>query len=207
MKGEKVVIVGNSGTGKSTLIKTILALNDYKGKLFYSFEDKEENLGVILQDMTLYQGSVLENLCGTDEVDKVDLKKLNDILYDTNSDKIVNELPKKLLSRMYRAAKNLSGGQIQKLLLAKSLFGNKKVVIWDEAFSSIDNTSRKHIYKHILKNNNYKETTMIISSHHLDILEFADRVIFFDGKNVCIDSHKKLLGENYSYKNFVENSI
>ena len=85
----------------------------------------------------------------------------------TSADEIINQLPNKIHSKLLKQGKNLSGGQIQKLLITKSLLKENAIIFWDEAFSNLDEQSKNKIYNNVLQNDRYSERTMLIISHHL----------------------------------------
>jgi ABC-type bacteriocin/lantibiotic exporter with double-glycine peptidase domain len=204
LKGEKVAIVGQSGSGKSTLLNILLGLYSYEGKIIYGYKNFRKKVGVVLQSMSLRQGTVLENLMDTSKA--VETEKILQVLSDVNILDLVDALPKKIFSQMFQNGKNVSGGQMQRLLIAKSLLNDTKLVFWDEAFSSLDNRNRFNIYKNVLNNSRYKEKTIILISHHLDVLPYVDKVIFVHDKNVEFASHQDLLNNSSEYQKFLESS-
>ena len=116
---------------------------------------------------------------------------------------MINSLPHKIYSSVFQNGKNLSGGQIQRILIAKSLL-NKNLVFWDEAFSSLDNYNRINIYNNVLKNKHYKDKTIILISHHLDVLPYVDKVIFIENQQVYFDKHSNLVNNNKFYNKFLD---
>ncbi|HHK1445361.1 TPA: cysteine peptidase family C39 domain-containing protein, partial [Streptococcus pyogenes] len=161
-KGEKIAIVGKSGSGKSTLLLMLAGMLRYDGSLEYGIEKFKDNLRVVLQNMTPRKGTVLENLEWTLD----DVTPLYQVLNDTTADEVIARLPNKIHSRLLKQGKNLSGGQIQKLLIAKSLLKENSIIFWDEAFSNLDEQSKNKIYDNVLQNNRYSDRTMLIVSHH-----------------------------------------
>lgn len=202
-QGEKIAIIGKSGSGKSTLLLLLTGMLRYSGKITYNSEHLENYMGVILQNMTLKKGSVLENF----EYDSPDLTKLSKILVDTTADEVIAKLPNKLQSKLLKQGKNLSGGQIQKLLIAKSLLKGEKIIFWDEAFSNLDEMSKDKIYENVLLGSFYKDKTMLIVSHHLDIVNYVDSVIFINNETgeVIKSTHEDLQKNNLDYKRFICN--
>ncbi|HHJ7997754.1 TPA: ATP-binding cassette domain-containing protein, partial [Streptococcus pyogenes] len=150
-KGEKIAIVGKSGSGKSTLLLMLAGMLRYDGSLEYGIEKFKDNLRVVLQNMTPRKGTVLENLEWTLD----DVTPLYQVLNDTTADEVIARLPNKIHSRLLKQGKNLSGGQIQKLLIAKSLLKENSIIFWDEAFSNLDEQSKNKIYDNVLQNNRY----------------------------------------------------
>lgn len=79
------------------------------------------------------------------------------------------------------------------------------VIFWDEAFSNLDEKSKNRIYKNVLQSDRYLDKTMLMVSHHLDIVNYTDSVIFIDEETgeVSKNSHKNLMTTNLSYKKFI----
>ncbi|HEM4251590.1 TPA: ATP-binding cassette domain-containing protein, partial [Streptococcus suis] len=204
-KGEKIAIVGKSGSGKSTLLLLLAGMLRYNGSIRYGIVGFEDYISVVLQNMTLRKGSILENLEWTSN----DLSPLYQILKDTAADEVISQLPNKIYSKLLKQGKNLSGGQIQKLLIAKSLIKDNGIVFWDEAFSNLDEHSKNRIYENVLQSSRYSDKTMLIVSHHLDIVNFVDNVIFIDEESgeVIKDSHKNLMETNVNYGKFICSSF
>ncbi|CAI3393283.1 peptidase domain-containing ABC transporter [Enterococcus cecorum] len=199
--GEKIAILGESGSGKSTLLLCLAGVLRYTGTLSYGIKNFYQKFGVVLQNMTLKSGTIIENL----ECENIPWDEVSRILQDTNVKDVIDCLPNKILSRVLKQGKNFSGGQIQKLLIAKSLLGNKDIIFWDEAFSNLDESSKQHIYNNILKNNIYSKKTMLIVSHQLDIIPYLDYIIYIDKETgtVTKDAHENLMINSISYRNFI----
>ena len=204
-KGEKIAIVGKSGSGKSTLLLLLAGMLRYSGSLKYGIKEFENYLSVVLQNMTLRKGSILENL----EWISDDLSPLYQILNDTTADEVISQLPNKIHSKLLKQGKNLSGGQIQKLLIAKSLIKKDGIIFWDEAFSNLDEHSKNRIYENVLRSTRYSDKTMLMVSHHLDIVNFVDYIIFIDSETgeVIKDSHENLMKRNSNYENFIRSKV
>lgn len=204
-KGEKIAIVGKSGSGKSTLLLLLAGMLRYDGSLIYGVKNFEDHLSVVLQNMTPRKGSILENL----EWDSDDLTPVYQAMKDTSADEIINQLPNKIHSKLLKQGKNLSGGQIQKLLITKSLLKENAIIFWDEAFSNLDEQSKNKIYDNVLQNDRYSERTMLIVSHHLDIVNYVDYIIYIDAAtgNVIKDGHEHLMQSNENYADFITSKI
>lgn len=118
-------------------------------------------------------------------------------------------MPNKIHSKLLKQGKNLSSGQIQKLLIAKSLIKKDGIIFWDEAFSTLDEHSKNRIYENVLRSTRYSDKTMLIVSHHLDIVNFVDYIIFIDSETgeVIKDSHENLMKINSNYENFIRSKV
>ncbi|MCK1255509.1 ATP-binding cassette domain-containing protein [Streptococcus uberis] len=200
-----MAIVGKSGSGKSTLLLLLAGVLRYEGELNYGVEKIEDSLSVVLQNMTLRKGSVLENL----EWNFEDADLLTQVLDDTTASEVIEQLPNKIYSKLLKQGKNLSGGQIQKILIAKSLLKKDAIILWDEAFSNLDEQSKNKIYQNVLQNDKYYDKTMLIVSHHLDIVNYVNGVIFIDNETgeVIKDKHEHLMKTNINYQNFIKSKV
>lgn len=197
LKGEKIAILGESGSGKSTLLLLLLGMLRYDGELTYGVSDFTSRIGVVLQNMTLVPDTILKNLdCAPSDED------LERILRDTGGERVIAKLPNKLFSKVLKSGKNLSGGQIQKLLISRSLLNKRDIIFWDEAFSNLDEKSKKKIYTDVLSNPFYSDKTMVIVSHQLDIVNYVDSIIFVDKSSgdVIKDTHDNLIYRNQNYR-------
>lgn len=128
---------------------------------------------------------------------------------DTTASEVIEQLPNKIYSKLLKQGNNLSGGQIQKILIAKSLLKKDAIILWDEAFSNLDEQSKNKIYQNVLQNEKYYDKTMLIVSHHLDIVNYVNGVIFIDNETgeVIKDKHEHLMKTNINYQNFIKSKV
>ncbi|MCS4487379.1 ATP-binding cassette domain-containing protein [Streptococcus sciuri] len=202
--GEKIVILGESGSGKTTLLNVLLGLYKYQGNIYYGVEDFRKKIGVVTQNMTLTSGPLINNLIGNLIITPEILNEVNDAINAVNMMETIDQLPKKIFSNLFQNGKNLSGGQIQRLLVAKSLLNDSKFLVWDEPFSNLDNLNREKIYNNILNSIQYNDKTLILSSHHTDCVQFMDRIIFINSNGqVDIGSDEELRYNNFEYRQFI----
>lgn len=168
-EGKITTLVGPSGAGKSTLFRLCNGLSSpdsgkilIKGKSINEYEPIElrRKVGIALQSATMIKGTVLENLelPLTLQGKKIDLAEAEDLLHDVGLDK----------SFLHRKAKDLSGGQRQKLSIARTLVNKPKVLLLDEITSSLDRVSQHDMEELIVKINEKYGTTMIWITHNLD---------------------------------------
>lgn len=199
--GEKIAILGESGSGKSTLLYMLLGLVDCRGQVIYSTEHLIDAIGIVLNDMSLKQGTLRENLCGNCQKEDRVLWK---VLRDVGLESLVDSLPSGLGSSVLEGGSNFSSGQSQRLLLARSLLRGNSLVVWDEALSRLDERTRSSIYENIVRGDNYSDVAMLIVSHHTDIIPFVDRLIFVDSYShkAYLGTHEKLLSEVPQYRHY-----
>nr|AAD01806.1 ABC transporter MutT [Streptococcus mutans] len=203
-QGEKIVILGESGSGKTTLLNVLLGLYNYQGDISYGIEDFRKKLGVVTQNVNLTSGPLIKNLIGNSIITSKILNEVNFAINAVNMMEAINQMPKKIFSNLFQQGKNLSGGQVQRLLVARSLLNNSQLLIWDEPFSNLDNLNRELIYSNILNSEQYNNKTIILSSHHTDCIKYMDRIIFINSNGqIDIGSDAELRIRNLEYKQFI----
>lgn len=177
--GEHVAIVGPSGSGKSTLLRLLLNFNSpTKGKIFYDGVDSEQidmdayrtNIGVVLQNDQLIPASIYENICGSDSIPA---KQVWDILEMVNLAKDIEDMPMQLNTMVGFTGGGLSGGQAQRLMIARALIKNPKLLILDEATSALDNISQKLLINAIDR----MRITRIVIAHRLSTIVSVDKIV------------------------------
>ena len=203
--GEKVALVGASGGGKSTLVQIILGLYPAKsGELYFDgvnirdigLDVVRENVATVLQHPAMLNDSVRENLCLGRELDDEKLWQALDI---AQLHEVVKDMPNGLDTIIGRSGIRLSGGQRQRLAIARMILSDPKVVILDEATSSLDTETeaRLHDAMHAFLQN---RTTLIIA-HRLSAVRQADRVLVFDaGQIIDEGQHDELINRDGLYR-------
>ncbi|KAI4453868.1 atp-binding cassette sub-family b [Holotrichia oblita] len=208
--GEKIVIVGLNGAGKSTFIKLLMRFYDPSdGNILVNGIDiKEYNLkeyrklfSAAFQDYQLFSMSVLENVIMKDEDGDDRRNALAALAASGVLDKI-NTLPKGIDNIVTREFDNegavLSGGESQKLIISRALFKDRQIAVFDEPSSALDAVAETRLYDEILKAS--KGKIIFFISHRLSASLYSDKVLFIDSKNVkAFDTHENLLKENSQY--------
>lgn len=210
--GEKIAIVGENGAGKTTLVKVLARIykpqtgvvtidgknvNDIQIKSWY------KKLGVLFQDFNTYGNlTVSENVhIGRSDTERANTEKVILALKEANAYDFVQKYPKQLdqkLSERYKGGIRPSGGQWQKLAIARFFYRNAPVLILDEPTAAIDAISEAQIFDNIYKF--MKGKTVIIISHRFSTVRNADRIIVLDkGKIIEDGSHEELLSKNGKY--------
>lgn len=212
-KGKFYVIVGKNGVGKTTLVRLLCRLydpssgiirymnNDLRDLEYKSYRD---NIGVVFQDYKYYCLSIAENVAmneydGSEEI----IKKISDALNAAGLSEKINSLPKGINTQLGKIFDKdgilLSGGELQKLALARVLFKNSSVVILDEPSSALDALAEDELIRTF--NTALKGKTVFYISHRLSVAKYADKVIFMeDGGIKGFDTHEKLLESIESYR-------
>jgi ABC-type multidrug transport system fused ATPase/permease subunit len=195
MKGKgKIAVVGKSGAGKTTLINLLLGfMNPSKGKVFigghdiadYPLDNLRRNITLVSQDTFLFNMSVYDNIrIGNPEAGEEELQKVARLL---EIDKIVDNLPDKMNTVIAEMGKNVSGGQLQRISIARALLKKSPIMIFDEATSNIDSQSEQII--HDILDKVKKNALVIVVSHRLSSLKDADMIYVLDNGSI-IESGK-----------------
>lgn len=203
--GEKVALVGASGGGKSTLVQIILGLYPAdSGELYFDgvdlkdigFDVVRKNVATVLQQPAMFNDSVKENLClGRDVSDE----KIWQALDIAQMKQTIEQLPEKLNSIVGRNGIRLSGGQRQRLAIARMILADPKIVILDEATSSLDTETEALL--HEAMHAFLQDRTTLIIAHRLSAVKQADRVLVFDaGKIIDEGKHQVLIDKEGLYR-------
>jgi ATP-binding cassette subfamily C protein len=209
-EGEKVALVGASGGGKSTLVQIILGLYPAdEGQLYFDgvnlkdigLEVVRENVATVLQHPAMFNDTVKQNLCLGREIDDAVVWQALEIAQMRD---VVEAMPEQLESIIGRSGIRLSGGQRQRLAIARMILADPKVVILDEATSSLDTETEALLHEamHAFLQN---RTTLIIA-HRLSAVRQADRVLVFDaGKIIDEGHHQELINRDGLYRDLYGN--
>ena len=205
-KNEKIAIVGPSGSGKSTLIDLILRLYDplkgeilIDGKNIKNFKlDKYRSLfGLIPQDPFLYNDTIYQNIvCGRKEIPK---SKVIEAAKLANADKFIMSKKNKYNTLVGDRGIKLSGGEKQRISIARALVSDPEILVFDEATSSLDSKSEKEVQDAI--DQVLTNKTAIIIAHRFSTIKKADKIILLtDHKVASIGNHKKLIKNSKIYR-------
>lgn len=208
--GEKIAIVGYNGAGKTTLTKLLMRLYDVTdGEILldsinikeYSIKDYRDYFGAVFQDYKLFAGTVLENVM-MDIVKKSDVPIVLDSLNQSGFSEKLNSFPQKeetMLTREFdKKGTGLSGGEAQKVAIARVFAKNCKIVVLDEPSSALDPISEYNLYHSML--NAAKEKSVVFVSHRLSTTRIADKIYMFEkGEIIERGSHDELMELNGKY--------
>ena len=209
-KGEKVAFVGYNGAGKTTLIKLLMRLYDttsgeilYNGRNItdYDPEKYREHIGAVFQDYKVFAATVAENVMGgeyTDADEAAVMKALCAASFDEKLGQLPNGIHSQLTTEFSKEGVGLSGGESQKIAIARVFARPFELIIMDEPSSALDPIAEYELNQSILKNAEGK--TVIFISHRLSTTRMADKIYMFDGGEIVeCGSHDELMAQNGKY--------
>lgn len=207
-KGERIAVIGNNGAGKTTIIKLLLKLYDpQSGEIEingtniknYDVISLRKTFSVLFQDYTIYPFSIRDNITLGQElsVEKIEYSlQCVDLLKKIQS--LINGIDTPITSQMNNSGVEFSGGESQRLALARIYASSSNFVVLDEPTSNLDPLIEYNLYKSLLST--LGEKTIIIISHRLTFTYKMDRILCFnDGRLIEDGSHDELLKHNGYY--------
>lgn len=206
-KGETIAFVGPSGAGKSTLVKLLVGLYRPKeGKILYNnvdgyklnFEELRNQIGFVTQDTQLFAGTIKENLLFVAPTASED--DLNEALEKASCNTLLARAEKGMETVIGEGGLKLSGGEKQRLSIARALLRKPRLLIFDEATSALDSITEEEITNTIREISHEKEQITVMIAHRLSTIMHADRIYVLEkGQIVETGSHASLLAEKGLY--------
>jgi len=204
-RGETVAIIGATGSGKTTIIDLIPRFYDVTKGLVkvdnvdvrkYKLEDLESRVAIVTQKACLFKGDIKGNVAYGDK--NIDIEKVKKSLRLSESS-FVNKLEKGIDNEVAQGGSNYSGGQKQRLSIARALYKNAEIIIFDDSFSALDYQTDMKVRKNIKQE--LKDKTVLIVAQRIGTIRTADRILVLDkGKIVGNGTHKELLKNCSIYK-------
>ena len=205
--GSTVGIVGATGSGKSSLVQLIARLYDVtKGAIFvgganildYNPQSLREEVGVVLQKNILFSGTIAENLrWGSKDASDEDLREACKIAC---ANEFIDDLPDSYNTYIEQGGKNISGGQRQRLCIARALLRKPKILILDDSMSAVDMKTDRKIREGLKKF--MPDSTQIIVAQRISSIEHADIIVVLqNGRILAKGSHEELIKSCELYKN------
>ncbi|MDD4540634.1 MAG: ABC transporter ATP-binding protein, partial [Eubacteriales bacterium] len=212
-RGERISIVGLNNAGKSTIVKLICRLFEPdSGRILwngidireYDYDSYLEQLSCVFQDFMIFPFTIRDNV---DPAGKSSESALWEILDEVSIGADVRALPEQVDTYMdkslYEEATDMSGGQKQKLAIARSIRKDADLVILDEPTAALDPLAESEVYEHF--NELVRERTAIFISHRMSSSKFCDKILLLDGgKIVAFESHENLMRGDNLYRQLFE---
>ncbi len=207
LKGETIAFVGPSGSGKTTLVKLLVGLyQPLEGNIKYDdidgkeidLDNLREQIGFVTQDTQLFAGTIKENLlfvkpAATDE-------QILDVLQKASCNKLLERANNGIDTMIGEGGVKVSGGEKQRLSIARALLRNPKLLVFDEATSSLDSITEDEITQTIKHINSNKDSITIIIAHRLSTIMHANRIFVLEkGRIIEEGSHLDLLDSKGLY--------
>jgi ABC-type multidrug transport system fused ATPase/permease subunit len=204
--GKTTALVGSSGSGKSTILSLVLnfiqpktgrILIDGKDLQSVKLRDYRKHLGVVLQDNFLFDGSILENIRFSNP--EAGLDEIKEVCRIANADEFIEKFPESYHTIVGERGVKLSGGQRQRIAIARALLANPRILILDEATSSLDSESEALIQEGLLRLRQGRTTFVI--AHRLSTIRSADQILVVEaGEILERGTHDELIAMNGRYK-------
>ena len=188
-KGKSIGLIGKSGSGKSTLVDIIIGLLEPStGEILIDDNNIgvkkiswQKQLGYVPQEVYLLDDTIRNNITFGIEKEEIDEKLLSDVIEKSQLKNLINSLPNKLDTIIGDRGARLSGGEKQRIGIARALYNKPKVIVFDEATSALDIYNENKILKEIYENK--KDKTLIIISHRNNTVKYCDLIyVMEDGK-------------------------
>ncbi len=200
-RGETVAFVGPSGSGKTTLMKLLVGLyRPQEGKILYNeldeneinFEDLRKQIGFVTQDTQLFSGTIKDNLLFVNPSASND--EIQQALEKASCDSLLNRAENGIDSVIGEGGLKLSGGEKQRISIARALLRNPRVLLFDEATSALDSITEEEITETIRAISARKEQITLLIAHRLSTIMHADRIYVLErGEIVETGSHAELI--------------
>lgn len=204
--GENVAIIGDNGSGKTVIAKTLIGFYEYTGDIYigeYNIKDISKKsirdyIGVVLQDTYLFTDTIKNNINITEKEvtneEIINACKLADVYndikaFDENIDYVVG-----------KGGNNVSGGQKQRIAIARTLLLDNKFIIFDDSLSKLDTKTKINILNNIIE----MKRGCIIITHDTEIVKKCSKVLFINNKTIKVDTYDNLIREDEMYRQIIK---
>ncbi len=206
--GQYVAIVGKTGCGKSTLMRLLLGFEKPdSGAIYYDSKDMNsielkslrKNIGVVMQAGKVFQGSIYENIVIS--APELSINDAWEAAANSGLDEDINNMPMGMHTLITEGSGSISGGQRQRLMIARAIAPKPKILMFDEATSALDNITQKKVSDALDK----LKCTRLVIAHRLSTIRQCDRIIVLDGGKIIEDgTYEELIAKNGFFADLVE---
>jgi len=214
-KGKTTALVGVSGSGKTTLLKLLLKYYDtYSGSISVTNEDLKDIspaywrsiCGAVLQNGFIFSDSILSNICESEKDTEINSAMFHKAIEVANLGKFIKGLPNGYNTIIGDSGIAISGGEKQRILIARAIYKNPTYMFFDEATSSLDAENERVIMERLM--DFYENKTVLIIAHRLSTVKNADNILVLDdGQIVEQGSHLELINKRGYYHSLVKNQL
>ncbi len=211
-KGEVTAFVGASGAGKSTMLALILKfITPNHGEIFIddtnlkllNTKDIRKNIALVQQQPFLFSGKIIDVIRMGRNFTK---EEVIESARKANAHNFIQKLPEKYETEITERGSNLSGGQIQRIAIARAILGNPAILLLDEATSALDAESETEVQEGL--NRAMKDRTVIVIAHRLATTQEANKIVVFDkGEIIEVGKHVDLINKPGIYKELCEKQL
>ena len=208
-RGEVVALIGPSGAGKSTIFSLILKfIEPDSGKILIDTNNLDEiktsllrkKIAIVPQKTFIFSGTILEAIRFGRNANKEQIIQAAKI---ANAHDFINILPDRYETFIEERGTNLSGGQLQRISIARALLGNPSILLLDEATSALDAEAEESVQKGLKQA--MKNRTVLVIAHRLSTIQKADKIAVIEKGEICeIGNHNELIKTNGKYKEFCD---
>lgn len=198
-KGEKIALVGKSGTGKTTLLLILLQfLKEQSGQILLDGVGHDRKyqkawrkiFGYVPQNPYLLDGTIAENIAFGLSPEQIDTTKIEQLIVELDLEQMISQLPDGLATLVGEKGIKLSGGQRQRIAIARVLYADAEVLLFDEITNQLDTTSEQEIL-HTLEKAALRNKTMVMITHHTHLLNRFDRIVKLENGVLTDESTSK----------------
>tara|TARA_A100000164_G_scaffold129063_1_gene114441 strand:- start:1396 stop:2661 length:1266 start_codon:yes stop_codon:yes gene_type:complete len=203
-KGQKIGFVGETGSGKSTLIDIISGiLEPTKGEILIdnkelvasNLNNWKEKINTVSQNIFLFDSTIAENIAFCNDKSLVDIKKLEEVSKIAYLNDFIHSLENGYFTKIGERGIKISGGQMQRIGIARALYNNPEILILDEATSALDHKTEKKVMDNIIRFSN--NTTLLIIAHRITTLQNCDLIFKINAEGLeTYNSYNKFINDN-----------
>jgi len=216
--GEKILVIGPVGSGKTTLVKTALGLLEPRsGRVTINEksvraigpEERRGLIGYVPQDPLLFSGTIRENiLFGCRDGQRMTDSELARLIEVARLSEEVAAFPDGLDTKLGQRGTSVSGGQKQRIAIARALAGYPAILLLDDMTASLDTANEETLWRSLAEMPEFARAAVIAVSHRLSSIQYVDRVLFLNGGRIAgFGTHSELMANNASYREFVAEHV